>query len=782
MTSTPGTAPGTPPGDRSRLRRRAGTAAVAALLLAGVPAGAAVSADAGTPRTATGPQGQKLTVSATTGLAPAGQKIRVQGEGYGLTTGIYVALCKDNGDNRVPSPCLGGADMSGGSKTSQWIVPPGDPYEGDLASAFGPGGTFDVEIEVTEKGDGLDCAEVACSVVTRADHRAAGNRTQDVRIPVAFAGQEPGEPGGGEGVDVPAGTVSYTPAAEFTTAGKPLDLLLHPDSKKLYVGADNLPDTADVDERGLHVLNPEDGTSESWITQAPGSTGALRASAAARIAGPLPGDGVVYNYPLRGVGSAKSGDQAASGVWLAGSTITDIAPGTTPDTVLVAQGATLSEIERATGTATRTLTLPGGTRFAADPERGAVWYTDFTGGKLHRVDLASFTVTGSFDLPGGPGMAGFTETDPATGAVWVGVDRSVVVFDAAGTLVKTLVGKDLARDAAFDTETGRAYVVWQDGGDLSDPANDNNGTLTVYGSEDFAPAAKDLSLPGNHSQAGAASLAVEPGGATVFVTSPAEGKITRLVRQVSPLVTHAPTDLAAKEGEEVALTAEAEGTPEPTVRWQVSTDGAQTWKDVEGATEPALTFTARTAHDGYRYRAEFRNGVGTTRTAAVTLTVTPATGGDSGGDTGGDTGSTGDASNGGGSTGGDGSTGADGGTQPSGGSTSDGSGSTGATTGDSGSTGTATGDPGSTGTTGGSTGTSGGSTPSAGGSTGTAGDSGSTVGGGVAGGTGTAATSGGGSLAATGATVMSVTLAAAGLVGTGVLVHRRARRRTEGAL
>ncbi|MFF9079054.1 hypothetical protein ACF1BR_05135 [Streptomyces rubiginosohelvolus] len=750
MTSTPGTAPGTPPGGRSRLRRRAGTAAVAALLLAGIPVGAAVSADAGTPKTATGPQGQKLTVSATTGLDPAQQKVRVQGEGYGLTTGIYVALCKDNGDNRVPSPCLGGADMSGGSKTSQWIVPPGDPYEGDLAQAFGPGGTFDVEIEIAQKGDGLDCAEVACSIVTRADHRAAGDRTQDVRIPVAFAGQDPGD-GGGEGVDVPAGTVSYKSAADFTTAGKPLDLLLHPDSKKLYVGADNLPDTADVDERGLHVLNPENGASESWISQAPGSTGALRASAAARIAGPLPGDGVVYNYPLRGVGSAKSGDGAATGVWLAGSTITDIAPGTTPGTVLVAQGATLSEIERATGTATRTLTLPGGTQFAADPERGALWYTDFTAGKLHRVDLASFTVSGSFDLPGGSGgMAGFTETDPATGAVWVGVGRSLLVFDAAGTLVKTLVGKDLARDAAFDTASGRAYVVWQDGGDLSDPANDNNGTLTVYGTEDFAVAAQDLSLPGNHSQAGAASLAVEPGGATVFVTSPAEGKITKLVRQVSPLVTRAPADLTAKDGEEVAIRAEAEGTPEPTVRWQVSTDGAQTWKDVEGATEFALTFTARTAQDGYRYRAEFRNDVGTTRTAAVKLTVTPATGGDTGGDVGGN----GDASNGAGSTGSDGSTGGDGGTQSSGGSTTGGSDSTGGS--------------GSTGTSGGSTGTSDGS--------------GATVGGGVAGGTGTAATSGGSSLAATGATVMSVTLAAAGLVGAGVLVHRRARRRTEGAL
>ncbi|MET9707906.1 hypothetical protein [Streptomyces griseus] len=742
MTSTPGTAPGSPPTGRRRLGRRAGTAAVAALLLAAVPTGAAVSADAGTPKTATGPQGQKLTVSATTGLDPAGEKVRVTGEGYGQKSGIYVALCKDNGDNRVPSPCLGGADMSGGSKTSQWIVPPGDPYEGDLARAFGPGGTFDVEIEISAEGDGLDCAEVACSLVTRADHRSSGDRSQDVRIPVAFAGQEPG----GEGVDVPAGTVSYKPAADFTSAGKPLDLLLHPASKKLYVGADNLPDTADVDERGLHVLNPRDGKSESWTSQAPGPTGEMRASTAARIAGPLPGDGVVYNYPLRGVGSAKAGDEKASGVWLTGSTITDIAPGTTPGTVLVAQGAKLSEIERATGAATRTVTLPGGAQFAADPARGAIWFTDFAAGRLHRVDLASFEVTADFALPGAQGLTGFTEADPATGAVWVGVGRSVLVFDAAGRLLRTLVGADLARDAAFDEETGRAYVVWQDGGDLSDPANDNNGTLTVYDTEDFTPAAKDLSLPGNHSQSGSASLAVEPGGATVFVTNPAEGRITKLVRQISPLVTRAPADLAAEDGEEVTLTAAAEGSPEPSVRWQVSADGSQTWKDVEGATGPGLTFTARTAQDGYRYRAEFRNDAGTTRTSAVTLTVTAAaTGGGTGGDSGG-----GDTSTGGGTTG-DGTTGSvtaggDGGTRSGGGS--------------------GTGGSGSGGTAGGA---------------GASGGAGSTVGGGAAGGTGTSTTSGGGSLAATGVTVMSATLVAAALVGGGLLIHRRTRRRTDGA-
>lgn len=757
MTPTPGTPP-TGSGGPRRPGRRLAAAAVAALLLAAVPTGAAVSADASTPKSATGPQGQKLTVSATTGLDPAGEKIRVTGEGYGLTSGIYVALCKDNGANRVPSPCLGGADMSGGSKNSQWIVPPGDPYEGELALPFGPGGTFDVEIEIRSKGDGLDCADVPCSVVTRADHRASGDRTQDVRVPVTFAGQEPGEPGG-EGVDVPAGTVSYKPVADFTSAGKPLDLLLHPESKKLYVGADNLPDTADVDERGLYVLNPEDGKAESWISQAPGPTGEPRASTAARISGPLPGDGVVYNYPLRGVGSAKAGDVAASGVWLAGSTITDIAPGTAPGTTLVAQGSKLSEIGTATGTATRSVTVPGGSRFAADHARGAVWFIDFAAGKLHRVDLVSFTVTDTFDLPGADGVAGFIHTDPASGAVWVGVNRSVLVFDATGKLVKTLIGKDLARDAAFDAESGRAFVVWQDGGDLSDPANDNNGTLTVYDSAEFTPAAKDLSLPGNQSQLGAASLAVEPGGATVFVTSPAEGKITRLTRQVSPLVTQAPADRSVEAGEEVTLTARAEGTPEPSARWQVSTDGSQTWRELDGATEPVLTFTAKSAQDGYRYRAEFRNDVGTTRTAPITLTVTEATGGGenggqnggaAGGDSGGDSGGgPGDASSGGSGNGGDASTG--------GGSTS-GSGSSGGTSGSSG----------------GVSGSSASSGSSAGGA-------GSTVGGGAGGSSGTETTTGG-SLAATGVTVISATLLAAGLLGGGLLIHRRARRRATGLI
>ena len=727
---------------RRRLWAAASLSAVSALSLATLGAGSGARA-ADTPKSALGKEGQRLTVSASAGLAPGGETLQVTGAGYDRTKGIYVALCKDNGDNRVPGPCLGGADTSGEGAASRWIVPEGDTYEGDLAVAYGADGTFDVALDIKAEGDGLDCAEVSCAVVTRVDHRGNGDRSQDVRVPVTFTGQDPGS--GGEGVDVPAGTVGYRQAAGFTTTGKPLDVLLHPDSGKLYVGSDNLADTADVDERGLYVLDPADGTVRSHISQAPGTNGVLRTAAAAQLAAALPGDGVLYRYPLRGIGTAKDGDQAAKGVWLTGATITDLAPGATADTVLVAQGATLSELETTTGAVRRTLALDGGRRLAVDSARSVVWSVGASGGQLRRVDTGTFTVTAGAQLP--DVAVGFVEADPATGNVWVGVGSSVLVFDQDAKLLATVEGTDEAAAAAFDPSTGRAFVVRQDNGDPGS-GGDNNGSLAVYDTTTYEVAVEAVPLPGNHSQLGSAAITVAAGGTTLYVTSPAEGKVVRLDRFMSPKVVQAPTDQTVTVGDTVTLIAQAEGTPAPTPRWQVSTDGAQTWQDVPGETGTTYAFTAQAGHDGHRYRAEFTNTAGTTRTTPVTLTVTAAasTGGDSAGSTGGDPG---------GDTGGDGGTtdGAD-----TGGSTASG-GTTGGST-----TGSAT--TGGTDTAGGS-GTTG-STTSA---------SGSTTGGVTATGTTT-----GGSLASTGVGALGMATAAAALTAAGWLAYRRGRGRASGGL
>ncbi|NEC88740.1 hypothetical protein [Streptomyces sp. SID12501] len=726
---------------RRRLRAAASLSAASALSLATLGAGSGVQA-ADTPKTALGKEGQRLTVSASADLAPGGETLQVTGTGYDRSKGIYVALCKDNGDNRVPSPCLGGADTSGDGAASRWIVPEGDTYEGDLAIAYGDGGTFDVTLDIEAVGDGLDCAEVPCAIVTRVDHRGSGDRSQDVRVPVTFTGQDPAD--GGEGVDVPAGTARYRQAAEFTTTGKPLDVLLHPDSGKLYVGSDNLADTADIDERGLYVLDPADGTVRSHISQAPGTNGVLRTAAAAQLAAALPGDGVLYRYPLRGIGTAKDGDQSAKGVWLTGATITDLGPGTTADTVLVAQGATLSELETATGTVRRTLALDGGRRLAVDSARAAVWSAGASGGQLRRVDTGTFTVTATAELP--DAAIGFVETDPATGNVWVGAGSSVLVFDQGARLLATVEGTDEAAAAAFDPSTGRVFVVRQDNGDTSG-GGDNNGSLAVYDTTTHEVAVEAVPLPGNHSQLGAAAITVAAGGTTVYVTSPAEGKVVKLDQFVSPKVVQAPTDQTVTVGDTVTLIAQAEGTPAPTVRWQVSTDGAQTWQDVPDATGTTYAFTAEAGHDGHHYRAEFTNTAGITRTTPVILTVTGEAstgGGDSGGSAGGDTG--GDGGTTGGTDGGVGTGGSTTSGTTTGGSTSGGGATGGSTTG--GST------TGGTDTTGGSAAT--GSTTSA---------SGSTT---------------GGSLAATGVGALGMATAAAALTAAGWLAFRRGRGKATG--
>ncbi|MGA4838880.1 hypothetical protein [Streptomyces sp. G45] len=429
-----------------------------------------------------------------------------------------------------------------------------------------------------------------------------------------------------------AGGLSYHRTADFTTAGKPLDAVVHPDSKKLYVGSDDAPGTADVNERGLYVLDRADGTVRGHTAKAPGPTGEPRESAVRRIAAPLPGDGVVFHYPLKGLGTARGGDPEAKGVWLPGAKVTDVGPGLTAGTTLVAQGTALSEVNTATGAVRRTVTLDGAGQFAVDARRAAVWSADLAHSRLYRIDTGSFTVTKSVELPVTEGSEGFTTVDPATGSVWVGREDKVMVFDADGAARGTLDGTDLARDAAFDGS--RAYVAWQDVGDPAAPGYDGDGTLTVVDTGTLKQAAAPVRLPGNEAQLGSAAVAVTPGGAEVFVTSPAQGRVTRLARGTPPKVTRSPEDVAAAEGTEVTLTAAAEGSPEPTPQWQRSGDGGRSWHAVEGATKSSYTFAAKASLDGHRYRAEFTNASGTARTVAVTLTVRAPGGGDEGSATG----------------------------------------------------------------------------------------------------------------------------------------------------
>jgi hypothetical protein len=163
----------------------------------------AVPAAAGEPAgSATGPAGQRLTVTPANGLDPVGTTVRVVGEGYDRSVGIYVALCVDRGAGVAPSPCFGGADTTGASRSTVWISDNPPPYAVGLTKPFGPGGTFDVELWIAARQDDdagnpiLDCLDgvTRCVIATRADHTRPTDRSADVKVPVVFGTDTGGEP------------------------------------------------------------------------------------------------------------------------------------------------------------------------------------------------------------------------------------------------------------------------------------------------------------------------------------------------------------------------------------------------------------------------------------------------------------------------------------------------------------------------------------------------------------------------------------------------------------
>lgn len=68
--------------------------------------------------------------------------------------------------------------------------------------------------------------------------------------------------------------------------------------------------------------------------------------------------------------------------------------------------------------------------------------------------------------------------------------------------------------------------------------------------------------------------------------------------------------------------AAASGTPTPTYRWQLSTDGGSSFANINGATTASYTLASTTvANNGQRYRVVATNSAGVATSNAVTLTV-----------------------------------------------------------------------------------------------------------------------------------------------------------------
>ena len=112
----------------------------------------------------------------------------------------------------------------------------------------------------------------------------------------------------------------------------------------------------------------------------------------------------------------------------------------------------------------------------------------------------------------------------------------------------------------------------------------------------------------------------------VFTNS--QGTVTtkdaKLTVNTGPVVTTNPTSQTATAGQSVTFTAAADGSPAPTVQWQLSTNGGTTYTDISGATSATLSVTATAGQDGTLYRAVFTNIAGATPTTAAKLSVISA--------------------------------------------------------------------------------------------------------------------------------------------------------------
>jgi len=94
----------------------------------------------------------------------------------------------------------------------------------------------------------------------------------------------------------------------------------------------------------------------------------------------------------------------------------------------------------------------------------------------------------------------------------------------------------------------------------------------------------------------------------------------------APVVTTQPVSQVVTEPEAAVFTAEASGTPAPTVQWEYAPSIGEFWQDVEGATSTTLTITGASIsyETGAKFRARFRNEAGTTQSHTATLKVSPA--------------------------------------------------------------------------------------------------------------------------------------------------------------
>lgn len=147
----------------------------------------ATPSNAANSRVATGKNGISMTVSKSLKLNPNGADISVSGKGFSTKAGIYVALCVKVKSGTKPSPCGGGADMTGATGASIWLSTNPPSYGIGIAKPIAADGSFKVKLRVAAMIGNVDCRITQCAIYARADHLRSLDRSADIAFPVTFA-------------------------------------------------------------------------------------------------------------------------------------------------------------------------------------------------------------------------------------------------------------------------------------------------------------------------------------------------------------------------------------------------------------------------------------------------------------------------------------------------------------------------------------------------------------------------------------------------------------------
>jgi alpha-tubulin suppressor-like RCC1 family protein len=101
-------------------------------------------------------------------------------------------------------------------------------------------------------------------------------------------------------------------------------------------------------------------------------------------------------------------------------------------------------------------------------------------------------------------------------------------------------------------------------------------------------------------------------------------KAATLTVNAKPVVTQQPVSVTVEQNHEAVFESRASGSPTPSIQWQVSTDGGQTFKNTVGSGNTLRIGSAGENMDGWEFRVVFKNTRGEAVSEAATLHVVEA--------------------------------------------------------------------------------------------------------------------------------------------------------------